>query len=78
MKKIILMLFATAIAGCSAQIEKPAGRPKIGMSNPASEWCIKQGGRLDIVSQERGQSGYCTLPDGERVEEWMLYRRDHG
>ncbi|WP_072017637.1 DUF333 domain-containing protein [Erwinia typographi] len=20
---------------------------------------------------------YCTLPGGERVEEWTLYRRDH-
>ncbi|MGE9553051.1 putative hemolysin [Erwinia amylovora] len=77
MKKIILLLCATAITGCAAQAEKPAAPAKIGMPNPASAWCIKQGGKLDIVNSDKGQVGYCTLPGGERVEEWTLYRRDH-
>lgn len=78
MKKIILLLYATAISGCTVHSEKPAAGTKIGMPNPASAWCIKQGGRLDMVNTGRGQSGYCTFPGGERVEEWTLYRRDHG
>lgn len=57
--------------------EKPAA-PAVGMPNPASAFCIAQGGKLDIVSEEAGQVGYCTLPSGERVEEWALFRRERG
>ncbi|KAB8312150.1 DUF333 domain-containing protein [Erwinia endophytica] len=77
MKKIILLLCFTAASGCSDPAEKSAAPAKVGMANPASVWCIKQGGKLDIVNTDKGQVGYCTLSGGERVEEWTLYRRDH-
>jgi len=44
------------------------------IANPASEFCIEQGGTLEIVDETDGQVGYCTLPDGTRVEEWEYYR----
>ncbi|WP_282097876.1 MULTISPECIES: DUF333 domain-containing protein [Pantoea] len=47
------------------------------MSNPASVYCEKMGGKPDIVKGPDGDSGYCTLPGGERIEEWALYRRDN-
>ncbi|WP_342353247.1 DUF333 domain-containing protein [Providencia rustigianii] len=47
------------------------------MANPASVYCAKLGGKLDIVNTNDGQVGYCTLPSGEKIEEWSLYRRDH-
>ncbi|EXU74769.1 DUF333 domain-containing protein [Erwinia papayae] len=77
MKNILLLIWATSLLGCAAQPEKPATPAKLGMPNPASAWCVKQGGNLDIVNTGQGQTGYCTLPGGERVEEWTLYRRDH-
>jgi putative hemolysin len=54
----------------------------IGMANPASEYCIKQGGKLEIISEEPpeapggggGQVGMCTLPGGQVCEEWAFYR----
>lgn len=49
----------------------------VGMPNPASAYCVAQGGKLDIVEEAAGQVGYCTLPGGERVEEWELFRRAH-
>jgi len=49
----------------------------VGMANPASVHCEKRGGKLDIVKGPDGESGYCTLPGGERIEEWALYRRDN-
>ena len=49
----------------------------VGMANPASVYCEKMGGKLDIVKGPDGESGYCTLPGGERIEEWVLYRRDN-
>lgn len=45
-----------------------------GMANPASTFCIDQGGTLEIVDEPDGQVGYCVLPDGTRVEEWAYYR----
>jgi len=47
------------------------------MANPASVHCEKMGGKLDIVKGTDGDSGYCNLPGGERIEEWALYRRDN-
>ncbi|HGN2348801.1 TPA: DUF333 domain-containing protein [Proteus mirabilis] len=47
------------------------------MANPASVYCGEIGGKLEIVNTDKGQVGYCTLPSGERIEEWTLYRRDH-
>ncbi|MGK3126407.1 DUF333 domain-containing protein [Candidatus Pantoea formicae] len=47
------------------------------MGNPASVYCLKMGGSLDIVRGLNGEDGYCTLPSGERIEEWSLYRRKH-
>lgn len=54
----------------------------VGMANPASEYCIKQGGKLEIISEEPpeapggggGQVGMCTLPGGQVCEEWTFYR----
>lgn len=47
------------------------------IANPASVFCIEQGGTLEIVDEADGQVGYCTLPDGTRVEEWEYYRSEN-
>lgn len=44
------------------------------LANPASVYCVVQGGRVDIVDEAGGQVGYCELPDGRRIEEWEYYR----
>lgn len=62
------------IAGCTTQQKK---EQVIGLANPASVYCINQGGKLDIVNTAQGQVGYCNLASGERVEEWTLYRRNN-
>ena len=55
-----------------------AGTGMATMANPASEYCISQGGELEITSDDAGnQTGMCTLPDGSVIEEWELFRRDH-
>jgi uncharacterized protein len=48
------------------------------IANPASEFCIAQGGTLEIVDETDGQVGYCTLADGTRVEEWEYFRSETG
>lgn len=48
------------------------------MPNPASQYCVKMGGKLEIVKDKSGnESGMCHLPDGTVIEEWKLFRRDH-
>ena len=38
------------------------------IANPASVYCIRQGGQNDI------NTGMCTLPDGTKCDEWALFR----
>lgn len=74
MKKCLLLVAMLSLAACAGKNKTPEPAP-IGFANPASVYCKNQGGRLDIVKEEKGEVGYCTLPSGERIEEWALYRR---
>ena len=44
------------------------------IANPASVYCVQQGGRVEIVDTDKGQIGICVLPDGRRIEEWEFFR----
>lgn len=44
------------------------------IGNPASQYCVDQGGTLELVDETAGQVGYCNLPDGTRIEEWEYFR----
>ncbi len=46
----------------------------IGMANPASVFCIEQWWVINIIDQEDGQVGICTLPDGTVCEERAFLR----
>ncbi|SNR68309.1 hypothetical protein SAMN05192560_0458 [Methylobacillus rhizosphaerae] len=48
-----------------------------GLVNPASEYCIRKGGKLEIVKEEAGEKGMCHLPDGSVVDEWKFFRHEH-
>lgn len=49
-----------------------------GMANPASEFCIQNGGKLEIRQGPAGEYGVCRLPDGREIEEWAFYRQKAG
>ena len=74
-KPLILSLAAaTALAACSAS-EKPEPS-NVNVANPASEFCIKQGGKSEIKKDKDGNEyGVCHLPDGKVVEEWEYFRQ---
>lgn len=48
----------------------------IGLANPASVYCAKMGGSLEIKTdlETGGTYGLCHLPDGLICEEWALFR----
>lgn len=52
----------------------PTPTNTVGMANPASVFCKENGGTLEIVDQELGQVGLCTLKSGKVCEEWSFFR----
>jgi len=57
----------------------PTEKPLIGgIGNPAAVYAQQQGYGYQIVNDAQGnQSGQVTLPSGQQVDEWTLYRQDH-
>jgi putative hemolysin len=80
MKKILLTMVGVAtLAACVPNTPAPAAvdTSAIGMANPASVYCIEQGGKLETVKSTAGEVGMCHLPDGTTVEEWEFFRANH-
>jgi putative hemolysin len=49
--------------------------PSIGMANPASVFCIAQGGESKIIAGgDSAQLGLCILKDGTICDEWAYFR----
>jgi putative hemolysin len=69
---VMVAVGGVALIGCSDDLEPTP--TTTGIANPASEFCVAQGGTIEIVDDPSGQLGYCNLPDGTRIEEWAYYR----
>lgn len=70
---LVMSLMALSLSAC-AQAAGPADPPSVGMANPASVHCVRQGGRVDIRNGPGGQYGVCVFQDGRQCEEWALFR----
>lgn len=69
----IILLTYTSTAPLYA--ENVRTTPPTHLANPASVYCHKQGGILEIKSDRDGnQYGLCHLPDGSVCEEWAFFR----
>ena len=66
---------AVLLAACNTtpQTSSTAPVPKVGIANPASEFCVKQGGSLEIKKEPTGEVGYCKM-NGQVIEEWEYFR----
>ena len=73
-KLLIPLVLILPITACTSMDQTQSAPTKIGLANPASEYCIAQGGKLVIKNEKNGQVGYCTLPNGSEIEEWALYK----
>ena len=62
------------LAACGDDAKPADTTTAAGIANPASTFCVEQGGTVEIVDEAGGQVGYCKLPDGTRVEEWEYFR----
>ncbi len=49
--------------------------PLANMANPASVYCEKNGGKLELRKDASGAvAGICIFPDGSECDEWAYYR----
>ena len=87
---LVISICGLSIAGCVPEYENrpvtttttfdnpapdPAPAPNIqGSGNPASEYCVRQGGRVELRNEPRGVTGYCHTSDGRVLEEWSYFR----
>lgn len=79
-----LLLGAAALTGCGLQTNNEilSGEDTLvqnpdttQIANPASEYCVSQGGTSEIRKDKDGaEFGVCKLANGEEREEWSLYR----
>ena len=85
-----LLIGAAALTGCGLQTNNEilSGEDSLiqttdegsemnttGMANPASEYCVSQGGTSEIRKDKDGaEFGVCKLANGEEREEWSFYR----
>ncbi|ENE1845912.1 DUF333 domain-containing protein [Salmonella enterica] len=65
------------LSACSSSQPDAPRAPRIGMPNPAAVYCEQQGGTLMPMQTPQGVRSDCKLPDGEVIDEWALWRRDH-
>ncbi len=79
MKKLIVIVVMILISACTATKESfthADGKP-VKIANPASEYCVKKGGRL--VSKKNGAGsvyGVCFFKNNFMCEEWAMFRGD--
>lgn len=77
MKNIVFSsVILLSLSACSTVQNQQEAAPLIGMPNPASQYCIEQGGKLEAVKDAQGESAYCHLQNGEKIEEWALFRQN--
>tara|TARA_B100000959_G_C14990559_1_gene627693 strand:+ start:4567 stop:4830 length:264 start_codon:yes stop_codon:yes gene_type:complete len=66
---ILLLTVVILAVGCSSKPQR------IGMPNPASVFCIENGGDLEIrPGNDGGEVGYCVFEDGSECGEWAFFR----
>lgn len=66
------------LSGCSMPVSgnnAPHTQSVTALANPASQFCVKQGGTLTIQKRgDGGEYGVCVFEDNRQCEEWALLR----
>jgi uncharacterized protein len=56
-------------------VAPPPTATPAGIANPASTYCVEQGGTSEIrTAEDSSQYGVCSFPDGSACEEWAFFR----
>jgi len=91
MKKLIIftiLIASLALTGCAVKKSVDVGKDNQNkntentvsenaqIANPASTYCIEQGGNSAIIETEAGQAGICKFNDGSECDEWAFFRKE--
>lgn len=78
MKKLLYVLLVLIIlAGFILVLKNQSNKEDVGLANPASVFCVDNGGQLDIRTDAEGaQTGFCIFEDNTECEEWAFSRGD--
>ncbi len=70
------------LAACAPPQTAPAAKPTVNqakLANPAAEYCIQQGGKLEVRKDDQGNEyGVCIFDDGSECDEWAFFRGECG
>lgn len=77
-KKIIFIAILVVLIFSAIVLYRLRSQPKsnLQIANPASVFCVQQGGKLVIKEDGAGQLGICNFDDGSYCEEWAYYRNE--
>ena len=79
MKKLSGILILIGLTACtSVKSDTDSKNNQVGMPNPASKYCVDQGGKSEIRKAENGGSyGVCIFKDGTEEDEWEYFRSNN-
>jgi putative hemolysin len=76
----LLWCLASAMIGCASTAmlhSSQAQESTAQIANPASSYCVGQGGTLSIRKRgDVGEYGLCAFEDDRQCEEWAMFRGD--
>ena len=75
MTKLSVLGALIFMGGCT--VSGPDPIMGLQLPNPASVYCIEQGGAIDIKESPQGDVTTCVLTDGTKIDEWVFYRQNH-
>lgn len=76
MYKVLFILSCTVVL--SACLSSQNDEQQTDMANPASVYCVEQGGESILKASKSGdQYGVCRFSNGREIEEWKYYRENH-
>jgi putative hemolysin len=80
----VILIVLLIIGGCYYSISNKlinhnSGEGSVAIANPASAYCINNGGKFSIVADKDGnQQGMCTLSEGTLCDEWAYFKGECG
>ena len=70
-----LTILVTTLAVFLSACQPAPATPTASMPNPASVYCVENGGQLELRQDSAGGvAGICVFPDGSECDEWAYFR----
>lgn len=75
MKQLLSLSAATLLIITVSACSSDTPTETVGMSNPAAQFCVDQGGNIEYEQSETGEMSICHTVNGEEIEQWAYYRQ---